>query len=354
MASYNFSITMNLIELKQVQLSRQHITSKTDQTTVIQDLCGIQCQFLSNAVHSLKIRCSDNVDKDELGEKYIKNWTIRGTLHMISEADIPLFKYDDGFYRLDEWDDEFSNGRLWISGERKKYFAHYIIDCVSSGISKRDKLRLSCIEAGMTKVEESFVFDSWGGLLRPLCERGFIQYKAKQVKEFKISPAYAPMNHTEAIKRQMARYLTHIAPATINDISYFFGFSKTRVKEVLNTLPIKSVVIDGKEYFYIGDINSDYPEIPKCVFLSGFDQLMLGYQKKESIYLDSRDLRGVFNLAGIVMPCLLIDGKVEGTWKYKNDNLEINFFNAIDKNKKKYIEREAATLWENIKSIKYD
>ena len=78
----------------------------------------------------------------------------------------------------------------------------------------------------MTSIEESYIFDSWGGLLRPLCERGFIQYKVEAEKAFKPSKPYTPMNHTDAIKEQLTRYLNYIAPATINDISYFFGLQK--------------------------------------------------------------------------------------------------------------------------------
>lgn len=342
---------MNTAELKQIHLSRQYLTKNTNKETVIRNLCGIQCQFLSNAIHSLVIRCNEEIDKGRLGEGIIKNWTIRGTLHMILEEDLPLFKYDDGFYLNDNWADEFSGGRIWITGDRKKYFAEHIVKSVASGIEKRDDLRLACREAGMTSIEESYIFDSWGGLLRPLCERGFIQYKVEAEKAFKPSKPYTPMNHTDAIKEQLTRYLNHIAPATINDISYFFGFTKRYVKEFLNELPVKTVMIDKKQYFYMGDIDADRPDIPGCIFLAGFDQLMIGYQKKESIYLKSEYLRGVFNLAGIVMPGVLLRGNIAGTWKKKNGTLEIKCFREISHDEKDDIEQAAILLWNDIKAI---
>lgn len=54
---------------------------------------------------------------------------------------------------------------------------------------------------------------------------------------------------------------------------------------------------------------------PRCLFLAGFDQLMLGYEKKESLYLAPENLRAIFNLAGIVMPPVMLDGRVVGKWK---------------------------------------
>ena len=345
---------MNTEELKQIQLSRQYITKNTSKKTVIRTLCGIQCQFLSNAVHSLIIRCNEKISNASLGDDIIKNWTIRGTLHMILEEDLPLFKYDDGFYLSNSWLDEFSGGRMWITGERKKYFADYIVKSVAAGIEKRDDLRLACREGGMTSIEESYIFDSWGGLLRPLCERGFIQYKVKAEKAFKLSKPYIPMKDNEAAKQQMMRYLNHIAPATVNDISYFFGFTKKYVKELLSELPVRTIMIDGKQYFYMGDIYADCPDIPGCIFLAGFDQLMLGYQKKESIYFKTEYLRNVFNLAGIVMPCVLLRGNAAGTWKKKNGNLEIICFRELLNYEKESIEQAAILLWNDIKAVKYN
>lgn len=344
---------MNTEKLKQIQLSRQYLTRKADCETVIRNLCGIQCQFLSYAMHSLLIRCGEDVSKEFLDGSVVKNWTVRGTLHMILEEDLPVFKYDDGFHLNDHWTDEFSGDRLWISGERKKYFAECIVNSVARGIEKRDDLRLACREAGMTGREESYIFDGWGGLLRPLCERGFIQYRVETEKSFKTGVPYSPMERTEAVKQQLTRYLHHIAPATVQDISYFFGFSNRYVKELLRELPVMSVMIDGKQYFYMGDIETDCPAIPACIFLAGFDQLMLGYQKKESVYLEREYMRGIFNLAGIVMPGVLLHGNVAGAWKMKGRALEIRCFREISHSEKTDIEDAASTLWHDLKAIRY-
>ena len=113
-------------------------------------------------------------------------------------------------------------------------------------------------------------------------------------------------------------------------------------------------MIDGKQYFYMGDIYADCPDIPGCIFLAGFDQLMLGYQKKESIYLKTEYLRNVFNLAGIVMPCVLLRGNAAGTWKKKNGNLEIICFRELLNYEKESIEQAAILLWNDIKAVKYN
>ena len=60
--------TMTLEELKIRQLTNQYLIQKSDKLTVVRDLCGIQSQFMVNAMHSLKIRCSD-FDESTIGER---------------------------------------------------------------------------------------------------------------------------------------------------------------------------------------------------------------------------------------------------------------------------------------------
>ena len=50
------------------------------------DLCGLQAQFLRNAVHALRIR-TDAPDVSAM----VKTWTLRGTVHLLPERDLPLY-----------------------------------------------------------------------------------------------------------------------------------------------------------------------------------------------------------------------------------------------------------------------
>jgi len=341
-------------DLKQIRLYRQHLTDPTDKLTVVKDLCGLQCQFMSYAYHSLRIRCSETLDPETFGEGLVKNWTLRGTVHIFSEDDLPLFKYDTGSYKSDEWDDTTYNGTLWISGERKFYFAKLLCDLVSTGTNTREELRLKCREAGMTDIEESYIFNGWGGLFRPLCERGFLIYKVQEKKAFALSPEYVPTKEGFAKREQMRRYLEHIAPATIRDISYFFGYSQTEVKRILDALPVKDLCIDGVDYFYMEEQPGDCPEIPDCIFLSGFDQLMLGYEKKDSIFLPPEHLRGIFTLTGIVLPALLLKGRVAGRWSRKGKKIEITPFRKLSKKEIEAVESCASKLWGKNTVVVYD
>lgn len=109
--------------------------------------------------------------------------------------------------------------------------------------------------------------------------------------------------------------------------------------------------VQEKKAFKICPNYEPMEHIPPCILLAGFDQLMLGYQKKESIYLTNEHIRGIFNLAGIVMPPVLINGNVVGRWRKKNSKLTFEMFQKINEVDKKKIVSDIELLFNDIKKM---
>ena len=125
------------------------------------------------------------------------------------------------------------------------------------------------------------------------------------------------------------------------------GCTQARVKELTQDMDLKKIDCEGREMFYLSEIEKEYPEIPAVLFLGGFDQLMLGYKKEESIFLPQEHLRKIFNLAGIVMPPRLVDGRVAGRWRRKNRNVNLEMFADITDSQKKVLLHEAEIVFGN-------
>ncbi len=349
---------MTVEEVKIRQLTNQHLLSPSDKMTVVRDLCGVQAQFFPNAMHSLKIRCND-YDEQTFAIGLVKNWSVRGTVHVFAESDLPLFiRCKNGaFYRKNEWNGytfEDQHDKWALTPERQKYFATIIISTVAEKACARDELKELCRSHGMTEPEESGMFNQWGGGIRELCERGFMNYVVQEKKAYIASHEFKPIPEEEAKLEIARRYFTNIGPATIHDAMYYTGAKQSEVKNWLKLLPAESFDCDGKTYYYIPNGKSYDREIPPCIFLAGFDQLMLGYQKKESIYLPQEHLRGIFNLAGIVMPSILLNGRVVGKWKKKNANLTFTLFETINAEEKKMISNTAEQVWGSVKKITFE
>ncbi len=340
---------MTLQELKQIQLYRQHLTNRSDKTTVLKDLCGVQAQFMVNALHSLKIRCND-YDDETVGCGLAKNWTVRGTVHVFAEDDLSLFIHCNNGkdYRKNDWHGYrfWSQRDSWsLTPERQKYLSEIVLSAIANQPYTREELKEICRTAGMTELEEESMFMPWGGGMRELCERGFLNYIVQEKKAFCLAPEFVPIPEENANLEICKRYLTHMAPATISDICYYFKCNQKQAKAWLSRLPVKTIYIENAEYFYLGELDCNYPEIPSCIFLAGFDQLMLAYEKQKSLYLPAEYIRGIFNLAGIVMPSVLLDGVVCGKWKKTKGKLEVFRFRDLTATEEKKIKTSAEDLW---------
>ena len=341
-----YSVTLE--ELKLRQLSGQHLLTPGTRDTVIRDLCGVQAQFLSNAMHALTLRCDDFDPQNTAG--LVKSWTVRGTVHVFAEADLPLFLHKGRNHFLRPCDTLEGDDR--VPTERKDYFAGLIVDSVAAGIELREELKEVCAAHGMTEEESESLFNPWGGLLRALCENGTLCHKVQEKKAFLLCPPFEPMEEDAARLELARRYFTHFGPATVKDAAYFFGTTQTKVREWLSKLPTEAVEYGGKTYFSIGAA-APTQDIPECLFLSGFDQLLLGHEKTESLFLPPEHLRGIFNLAGIVMPAVLLRGRVAGKWKRTGKRVAVTLFEAVSAADKACIEDHAFAFWRDLRAVEF-
>ena len=321
---------MKLSERKARILYGQHLTAPADTPTVCRDLNGIQAQFSSAAMHNLSIRTADAAEPDRL----VKSWTLRGTVHLFDPADLPLYLHEGRAHYLRPVDqmveDEF------ITLPRKRYFADLILERLTDGPRLREDLKTACFEAGMTEQESESVFKSWGGTLRYLAEAGQITHVVGEDKAFQLCPPFVPMKE-ESARVKMARRYFAMGPATVKDAAYFFGKPQREVKRWMAQLPLTHDTLDGKDCFWLDNGQTNWPGIPECLFLAGFDQLMLSYEKNENPFLPPEYLRGIFNLSGVVMAPILLRGSVAGRWKRSGKKLLLTPFGSWTETDKKLI-----------------
>lgn len=340
-------------EIKLFRLANQRLTVPTDRLTAVRSLCGLQAQFMSNAMHALRIRCTDWADG---GAGLVKSWTLRGTMHIFAECDIPLFVSGDSF-RKNEWTEKtFWNKRDdWaLTPQRQKLFCGLITAALEDGPAPREELRLLCRRNGMTPQEESSMFHPWGGGVREMCERGFMVYAAQEKKVFRAVPDVQPLPEDERELELLRRYYSAYGPATVRDAMYFFRIGAAKVKSLLAKLPVETASCGGDTYYYIkNEVGGPASEMPECIFLAGFDPLMLGYEKKESLFLPAERLRSIFSLAGIVSPALLLDGTVAGRWKIKGKKLLVELFEPLAEGRRERVMQAAGELWPELSAAEF-
>lgn len=327
------------------RLSGQFLTAPSDLRAVARGLCGLQAQFLSNALHALRIRSTD-FSEQAAHDALVKSWTLRGTIHVFDPDDLALY-LDDAHCRSNIWDTpSFWNQRAdWaLSPARQAELTTVITDALSAAPQTREALKAICRAHGMTEDEERSMFHPWGGGLREACERGFACYAVCSKKTLIPCRAFTPMPRDEAALALARRYFTHYGPATVHDAMYFFHAPMREVKGWLDRLPLESVEYDGRTYYWI-DSPSQTADAPVCIFLAGFDPMLLGYEKKESLILAPEHLRQVFSLAGIVSPTVLLHGQIRATWKRKGRSVVLAPLDVISACDRQTIIHAAEALW---------
>lgn len=337
-------------DLKRIRLYNQHITNKTHPYKVLTDLNGIQAQFLNSALHNLKIR-SDVEINDKILLNVTKNWTIRGTVHIFNASENKLYIHNVDTQKTNLG--KIINGNKEVSKNRELFFANLLINLIKKGVSDREELKQICINYGMNQKEMGLVFDQWGGTLKTLCTHGIISYKIDSKKRYIINEHFSSIEKRIAEGELIERYFKNFGPATVDDCKYYFSKPLKEIKQLMKNIELNYLMINGIKYYYYGELKEKYPDIPNCVFLANFDQLLLGYEKKNSIFFDSANLRDIYTLSGIVASTILFKGKIVGKWKRNNNKIIINLFEKLSNEDKEIIYNTAKETFTEIIKIEY-
>jgi hypothetical protein len=200
-------------------------------------------------------------------------------------------------------------------------------------------------EKGMSQEEADNVFHGWGGLIYEMNQRGMIAYAPGSAKDFVLCGKVEWMDRDDARAVLLRRYFKAFGPATMNDCAYFTGWKKREIQDVIEKqdVRLKSVLRDNREYFY-SDRLPDTGEIPGCLFLAGFDQLLMGYRDRSRM-MDERYKRDVTTNTGIVHPTVLLDGRIQAKWKKSGTKLTVTPFRDISQKNRRRIARYAKGLF---------
>jgi len=163
-----------------------------------------------------------------------------------------------------------------------------------------------------------------------MCARGMIAYTPGTKKSFAACDVELMDKHTARLE-VISRYFTAFGPASLTDCAYFTGFRKREVVKLVEEagLPLQSIFDNDSELFYLGELPSG-GRIPECLFLTGFDQLLMGYRNR-SRCLDDKDKGKVTTNTGIVFPTVLLHGRLQAKWKKDGAKLMITPFHRLAK-----------------------
>ncbi len=324
-------------ERKLLRLSSQYLLEPADDRSVVSGMIGLQAQYGANALHALNIRANTIPDY----ARYVKTWTLRGTLHLHAVDDLPLVLHTGCKTEFGQM--AFTSAR--VDTERSASFRRLVMDALAQGDKTRDELKSLCNAKGLSPAEEDILFHAWGGLFRAMAEHGEIAYTSDGNRMFTRLTPFEPLDEQAALETMMRRYLLHYGPVSLRDAQTFFGRTQRELKPVLERTASESFTVGKQTFFTAGQSLPINAEMPNVVFLAGFDPLLLGYRKTENPFLPKEHIKRVYNNTGIVFPTVLLNGNVSASWKRTTNRLEIKPFKKIGMRDKKRIERKAMSVF---------
>jgi hypothetical protein len=320
-------------EIGEQRLYNQFITNRRDQSRVVQSLCGLQAQYEKEALSSLSLRTTETSIQCA---PLVKCWTLRGTIHVIHETDLPVFLHTGSLsrYAEEQWRECSS-----IPMDRKIFFADLILEALREGNCTRDALKNRCSEKGMSEGESrAYFFNPWGGIIRYLVETGRICYLVgNRSPTYALAPPFVPLGHDAAWEIIVDRYFSTFGPATMRDASYFLGKSQRFIQKHMAVDGLKSAQCDKKTYFYKGDAAGK--GAPSCILLPAFDPLLMAFFKEDSPFFERENIRNIYSLTGIVYPTVMVRGKIVARWKRRGSKIHIAPFRSLQAKEKTLIEK---------------
>lgn len=240
--------------LKLRRLSAQYLLAPDSRLHVVRAMDGFQAQFLSNAMHAMRLRSADP-DAGYAADGLVKSWTLRGTMHLFAEADLPLFLHDGCRYHSRDWTvPSFWNQRPdWaLTPQRQAYFSDLIVDTLTQGPMTREALKVRCRAAGMTEAEEASMFHPWGGGIRELCVRGFLCGTASEEKPSGSAHHSCRWPGKTHCRSSCGGIWQASARSRSGTPAYFFALPQARLRALLMQLPVSADSFDGQTALFAG------------------------------------------------------------------------------------------------------
>ncbi|HEL2071258.1 TPA: winged helix DNA-binding domain-containing protein [Streptococcus suis] len=318
---------------KGIILQKQGLLKPQSVQQICQNLNGLQAQFQPYVHIGFRNRMTaDDFHEGSWQEELTRQWSIRRTVHAYLKSEIPLYIHEGRMASVDYLETVSWDGAL---PQVKKKFYQVILEALETGPMTREELKILCRAENIGVEEEKQVFNAWGGLLRYMVERGEI-YQEYGVKRFHRLRDFQPLPKKEAELEIARRYFAGFGPVSLADARYYFKENKSTVLKWMKQLDLKTVEVAGEERFYLGELEE--AELPDCLFVAGFDQLLLGYEKKANPFFNPKYIRNIYTLTGIVKPVVFYKGRFVATWKRDKGTILLDIFEDITQQEEKELE----------------
>jgi hypothetical protein len=328
---------MRIIDVNQVNhfcLGKQHLTDDTKIDNVVQivdDIAGLHATCPISPYLSIFARSRDfsRADLDE--ELYIKRTlgkfrSARKTLYVLTKEMIPI-----AYAAMKTMLEDRFEGYIKYQGFTREDYASTaksILEVLQdNGMTATDIKKALGTKANVSAIVN--VMCDQGLLIRGEPKGGW----NSNTHTYYIFQEYLPdvnlnqADESTAKKLLIKKYIAAFGPVTINDISWWTGFTKREVKKIMENLEdeITNVQIEplGENHFMLSAEEELLPSInrsskPIVNFLPPLDSYLMGYKERDR-YLKQEHVEFMYDRSGNATSAILVNGRIVGIWDFSED-----------------------------------
>ena len=345
------------------RLKRHHLLERAPRrqlTRVAGNICGAQAQVMSAAELQLAARAACSVADVRRAlwtdRTLVKTWLMRGTLHLMPAADLPLFTAA----LSTKWMGPRPSWLKWFHMNQAEWdgLAESIGRVLGSEPMTRDEI-VAQLAKGRSKRVAQYLRGSWGSLLKPAAHRGLLCFGPSRgtsvtfVRPTRWLGAWRAVDPDEALVEVARRYLRAYGPATKQDFARWFapsfgGVATAAWSGIANELT--RVSVDGTPMEMLTKEVKALTALPatrSVQLLPGFDPYLMGHLSRDHLFERVHRWK-VSRIAGWISAVVLVDGRVEGTWTHARSGsalvVTVAPFGPLPRRARRAIEARAAEM----------
>jgi Winged helix DNA-binding domain len=349
------------------RLSRHHLDERAQKgqlAKVVEDVCGVQAQVLSGATIGLWARV-DGVSAEDIDElmwkrhALVKTWAMRGTLHLLSATDLPIYVAALRT-RLKDWEEWLARNHKLIPGEMKQVVSE-IRKALDGRCLTREQLADRIAKQSKTGAKfRQLLLSGWGVLLQPAAYDGSLCFGPSQgtnvsfVRPDQWLGRWEEPDSDDAVRTLVLRFAACYGPVTRQDFQHWWSKPDDNAMRVIESTfgELEQVELEGKQcWLRKQDLDTVQKARPvKTVrLLPSWDCYVMFYHPRE-LFIPNRFRSKIFDQIHGNAPVLLIDGIAAGIWskKKRGRRLEIHVepFRTLSSMEKSSVREEANSLGE--------
>ena len=298
-------------------------------------LCGLHAQVMSSAELTLWARV-EGLKRQAVqralwqDRTLVKTWAMRGTLHLLPAAELPLWhaalSTSRRYSRPKAWQTNFG-----ITIAELERLTEAIGAALDGRVMTREELaqevgRIIGSSAFGAKLAEG----SWGTILKPAAFTGRLCFGPSLGQRVRftrpntwVGAEWEPVESQGATADITRRFLAAHGPATYHDLARWWGGgSVATARQWIASLgdEVSSVDLDGAQAWMLtADARKirDLSPVRSVRLLPGFDQYVIA-ASRHAEHLLPGDLRSrVYRPQGWISPVLLVNGLMHGIWRHE-------------------------------------